>query len=416
MADKAKAAQLALVVTFFTHGVVATTYLPRIPEFIEQIDVGLTEWGLIIGLSAFGSVLPLLFTNRLVGRFGTRPIIQIGAVLLSVMMMSFAHTTSPIVFFLLNALFAFSMSLFNIALNAQSVMLQKQLKSVIIGKFHAAWSVGAAASAALSGLLAAFMPLWLHLFLVPAACIVIFLSASRYLLAPSEDGHEYERSGAKRIPFFKSPPMVWLLAAGFFAGVFPELVMMDWSAVFSQRELGLNATLGAIPYTVFTAAMIAGRLAINPLTKRYHLSQLSQLGGMFGAVAMLLGAVLGPLLAAQDRILGLVVTSVFWLIAGLGIAPMVPSFFSAAGHVPGMPTAQVLSRMSLVNTLVVMVAKIFMGALAEGYGLVFAYILPVFTFFVAGLLAATLVRQARRADALQNAFPPTGPITSLDSP
>jgi hypothetical protein len=308
------------------------------------------------------------------------------------------------------------MSLFNIALNAQSVMLQKQLKTVIIGKFHAAWSVGAASSAALSGILAAFMPLWLHLLLVPLACIVSFLWASRYLLAPSEDGHEKERSEAKRVPFFKSPPMVWLLAAGLFTGVFPELVMMDWSAVFSQRELGLNATLGAIPYTVFTAAMIVGRIAINPLTRRYHLSQLSQFGGMFGSVAMLLGAVLGPLVSQQDRILGLVVTSAFWLLAGLGVAPMVPSFFSAAGHVPGMPTAQVLSRMSLVNTLVVMVAKIAIGAMAQGFGLVIAYLLPVFTFFIAGLLAATLVRQARRADALQNAFPPTGPITALDTP
>jgi hypothetical protein len=93
---------------------------------------------------------------------------------------------------------------------------------------------------------------------------------------------------------------------------------------------------------------------------------------------------------------------------------MVPSFFGAAGHIAGLTTAQALSRMSLVNAMVVIVAKIFMGALAQGIGLVLAFIFPITMLFIAGLLSGRVARNSRRKEAVDNAFPLTGPITVVD--
>ncbi|MEY2676903.1 MAG: hypothetical protein RL510_923, partial [Actinomycetota bacterium] len=53
--------------------------LPRIPEILNQISVVFAEWGLIIGLSGVGSLLPLIFTNQLVLRFGTSIVIRLSA-------------------------------------------------------------------------------------------------------------------------------------------------------------------------------------------------------------------------------------------------------------------------------------------------------------------------------------------------
>ena len=64
---------------------------------------------------------------------------------------------------------------------------------------------------------------------------------------------------------------------------------------------------------------------------------------------MLAGLLIGPPIAAHEPVLALIVTSSFWAVAGLGVAPMVPSFMSAGGHVKGMNTAAVLSRMSLAE-------------------------------------------------------------------
>lgn len=412
--ERNKSAEFALVAAFFIQGFLAITYLPRIPEIIEQIGVSFATWGLIIGLAGIGSLIPLLITNRLVGRFGTRPIVRISSLMIVITTASLGFATNGWMYLAFHASMMFSMTFFNIAVNAQSVMLQKKMKKVILGKFHAAWSIGAASSAAVSGILASFASLQIHLVAVGIAALIAFEVSIRKMLRPTEDGHHEERQASKRVPFFKSPTQLWLLAFGFFAGVFPELVMMDWSAVFAKQVMLLTPTLGAIPFTVFTLAMIAGRLLIGRVTKKYHISDLSKWGGIIGAVTMLLGVLLAPLFVASNPILAMIVLSLFWAVSGFGLAPMVPSFFGAAGHVAGLTTAQALSRMSLVNALAVIIAKIFMGALAQGIGLVLAFIFPVTMMFIAGFLAGRVAKNSKRKEAVENAFPLTGPITVVD--
>jgi predicted MFS family arabinose efflux permease len=412
--DRLKSAQTALSVFFFTQGFVSITYIPRIPEIIEQIGVSFAAWGLIIGLSGIGSLLPLLVANRLIGRFGTRPIIHLSSIFIVVSIMSLAWAFNGWVFFVFQTIMMFSMSFFNIAINSQSVMLQKRVKQVIIGKFHAAWSIGAGASAALSGIMASFVSLQLHLFIVPAICLIVFQIYVRSMLAPAEDGHKEEKQASKKVPFFKSPNQLWLLALGLFTGVFMEMVMMDWSALFAKDVLLLSPTLGAVPYAAFMLAMITGRLLITRATKKYHISELSKWGGIYGSIMMALGLVLAPPLVTENPIIALIVLSVFWALGGLGLAPIVPSFFGAAGHVSGLTTSQALARMSLLNSLAVIGAKVAMGGLAEGVGLQIAFVLPIVLMFISGILSGRLAKQAKRKEAVENAFPITGSLTVID--
>ena len=48
-------------------------------------------------------------------------------------------------------------------------------------------------------------------------------------------------------------------------------------------------------------------------------------------------------IANFNTVLGLVVASLLWGLAGLGLAPASPAFFSAAGHIPGVSTAWAVS-------------------------------------------------------------------------
>ena len=293
-------------------------------------------------------------------------------------------------------------------------MLQKKVKKVIIGKLHASWSIGAASSAAVSGILASLISIQLHLVIVPLLALVAFEFSIRLMLSPEEDGHNEEKQASKKISFFRSPKQLWILAAGFFAGVFPEMIMMDWATVFAKQVMLLNPTLGAIPFASFMLAMIAGRLLISRATTKFHISELSQWGGIFGSIAMLLGVILAPPLVSQNQLLGLLVISILWGLSGFGLAPMVPSFFSAAGYVSGLTTAQALSRISLVNAIVLIVAKIAMGGLAQGVGLEIAFLFPVALMFIAGVIAGSVAKQAKRKEAMENAFPMTGPLAVVD--
>lgn len=410
---RSEQAQRSIVAVFFIQGFLMTTQIPRIPEIIKQIGVDFTAWGLIIGVAGLGGLLGLLFTNRFISRFGTKNISIIGCLGLAVTMASFGFIHDPVTFFIAQAANSFLGALFNIAVNSQTVALQKVLNRVIIGKFHAAWAIGATISASLSGLLSTFMPLWLHLLLVPAALILALGYFSRGMLTNAEDGHGQGKPKHKPVSFFKSPPQVWLLAAGLFTGVMCEVTMMDWSAVFSQDAVGLDLARAAIPYTAFSTAMIVGRLLINKLSKKWHLSSIAQISGFAAGFAILIAVVVGVPLASTDVTAGLLVVSIFFAIAGLGAAPLVPSFFSLAGSVKGLNTAQVLARMSLVNSVAILVVKILMGATTQSFGVSATYGFGIVSMFACGIIAGVLVKRSKR-NPPESAYPATGAMMIVE--
>ena len=403
--------EFALGVTFFFQAVAALTSLPRIPEFIAQLHVSFTIWGAVIGFSGIGSLLPLIFTNRLINRYGAKRVLRISSVAIPAIIMSLPWTNNPWVFFILYFFQSLSFSTFNIALNSQAVNFQRRVGKILLGRFHGLWSMGAAMSAAVSGVMASFVPLRLHMFVIPAICAVAFQVANRYLLKIGEDGHLRDGGPAAKLPWLKSPKRLWFLALGLFAGMWPELVMMDWSTVYSKTILLTNATTGTLPYTVFVIAMIAGRFSLRRLSRDRHTSTVSKWGGYVGSFAMA-GAFFGG--AAFMHIspsLALAVTVAFLAIAGFGISSMVPSFYSVAGEIKQLNTAATLSRMSLANALMVMFAKYLMGAIAQNVNLVAAMVFPVATFFIAGVISSVVVKRFSKS---QTAYPPTGPITTLD--
>jgi len=391
--SRAQAAQTALIIGFFTQAFVTITYIPRIPELIDQIHVTFATWGLIMGMAGLGSFLPLMFASRIISKFGTRPVIQVSSVLMCLAILTLPFTHSAWVFFVFQLALAFFGTFFNVALNAQSVMFQNKVGTIIIGRFHASWSIGAVASSAMGGLLATFAPLWLHIVIVTSVCAAVFTVATRFMMSPAEDGHAEEQQRSASLGFFKSPIMLWWLAGGLFAGVFGELSLVDWSAVFAKNQLGLNAALGAIPYTVFAAAMILGRLSITRLAKKYHISRLSNVSGIAGGIALLISAFAGPALAQINPIYGLVIVSFLWIFVGLGVAPMVPSYYTAAGYVQGLTTSQVLARISLIIQVSMLLAKVLMGATAQSLGLIIAFMLPGVSLIIAGLVAAKAARR-----------------------
>lgn len=407
--SRSRKAHNGLVGAFFIQGFLALSYIPRIPELIDQIHVTFATWGLILGLATLGGMLPLLMANHFINRFGTRPVVQLMFTLVSLTMAMYGFVNNGWMFFVLSFVQAFTMSFFNVAINSHSVVFQNRIGRIIIGRFHAAWSIGAATASIVSGALAAMIPLREYMILVTSIAAAGLLIASGMLLGPTEDGHDQEKKRAKSIGIFKTPRYVSLLSLGIFCGVFPELSMMDWSAVFAKNALHLNPSQVGLPYTIFAVSMIAARLSIGRLTRNRHLSTVASKAAIMGSVAMALAVFIGPIVAGVDPMLAVLVTGVFWVAAGLGTGPQVPSFFSATGSVPGMSTAQAMSRMSLFNSIIILGAKVVMGALAQGISVQVAFIFPIATYIVASVIASSVAKRDYKPEKVTG-FPMTSPI------
>jgi MFS family permease len=407
--SRSRKAHNGLVGAFFIQGFLSLSYIPRIPELIDQIHVTFATWGLILGLATLGGMLPLLIANHFINRFGTRPVLQVMFTLVSLTMATYGFVNNGWAFFALAFTQSFTMSFFNVALNSHSVVFQNRIGRIIIGRFHAAWSIGAASAASVSGALATVIPLREYMVLVAGVAAVGLFIASAMLLGPADDGHEQEKKRAKSVGILKTPRYVSLLAFGLFCGVFPELVMMDWSAVFAKNALHLNPSQVGLPYTIFAVSMIAARLSIGRLTRNRHLSRVASKAAIMASMAMALAVFVGPIVAGVNPLLAVGVTAIFWVLAGLGTGPQVPSFFSASGSVPGMSTAQAMSRMSLFNSIIILGAKVLMGALAQGISVQVAFIFPISTYLVASVIASSVAKKGYKPEKVTG-FPMTSPI------
>ena len=412
--ERAKASQNALILMFLFQGIITTTQIPRVPQLIEQIGVKFDQWGLITGFAALGSIVGLSRANRLIARFGAQLVSQISAFTVCSLLASYAFITNPLVFFGANILWALAMSCFNISINSQSVILQNAIKRVIIGRFHGTWAIGAMLSVAFAGFLTTVTSIQVHFVAIALLCLAAFIVSSQFILNKNESQAAERTKKPVRIPLFKTPAKVWLLSLGLFVSVSPELALIDWSAIFSRDAFGIaDSGLRSIPYTGFMIFMIVGRLSIGHLTKRWHISSIASVGGVIAFAGLGLSVLLAPAIAASATLGSVVAGTACWSLAGLGCSTLVPSFFSASGHVKGMDTATVMSRMSLAQTLIVIVAKIVIGAIAENAGIREAFIVPCLLVLSAALIARILANDARRNDIVADAFPITVPISVI---
>ncbi|MEN9753501.1 MAG: hypothetical protein RL670_1192, partial [Actinomycetota bacterium] len=302
----------ATAIISFLQGMTATALIPRVPELINQLGLNFVEWGTLLGFIALASLIPLIFTNQLVLRYGTRRVISIGGVVFAASIGFIPWCTSAWMFALISVIQTFAGSAFNIALQASTVIIQKKLKRTVIGRVHAAWSIGATSSAAISGALVAVMD-----FKLQFAVTAILISLSMYVMSTflfdrDSDGRMSDQKHVEKISWLKTPPYVWLLTLGLFTGVWCESVMIDWSAIFSEQILGITVTQAAIAYTCFSGSMIIGRLSIDRVTKYIHISQMSMFGAVAGLAGIIGGVLLGPILVAQNLVLGLIAVCFFW--------------------------------------------------------------------------------------------------------
>ena len=370
--------------------------IPRVPDIIHNLGISFAHWGVISAFGTVGSAMGLFLANRAVERFGVKHVAMAAFGIVGLGNASLGWWTDSTLYFIVNFVIAVSMSVFVIAVNSQTVVLQTLSGRVIIGRFHAAWSAGAASSAAISGALAVALPVGIHLTLFSAVGLAAFYMVVRNLLNREEGLIAEANSGEKAVGWRHMPKRVYLLGIGLAVGVFPEAAMWDWSSVYGRDALGFDPARASIPYAFFAVAMIVGRVLIDIIGRRFHISQQAAVGGTLSAIAMTVSVVFGPGLVAANETSGLLAVSALWALAGFGTASMTPSFLSSASIVSGMSAAAALTRMSVMQTTLIFVMKWLMGQTAESAGIQQAYAFPIATWLLAVVIAVIVVRLSRR--------------------
>jgi MFS family permease len=348
----------AVAAAFLIHSTVSGTWAPRLPAIKESLGLSDGE----LGTALVGLAVGLLAGTRLAGapvdRFGSRPVMRAGFPLLAATLLLPGLADSAVALFLALLVLGVASGALDVAMNAQGIEVERRLARPILSGLHGLWSVGLGIGAGMAALAAAaeLDPLG-HFAIVAALLALASLVFLRGLL-PVEHHLRDEEAGASPASVRWTLPLVMLGVIAFCSFV-GEGSASDWSAVYMTQELHTSPALGAVAFAAFAVTMAIARFAADPLRER------------LGNVTLVRG---GSLLAAAGLGLALVVHEpaagiAGFALLGLGLAPVVPIAFSAAGDLDPRATGRLVGRVATLGYVGSVAGPIMIGWLAEATSL-----------------------------------------------
>ena len=374
---------------FFANGALYTNWVPRIPAVRDALVLDVRTLGLTLLGMGLGALPGSLLAGRLVTRFGSRPVALGSATALGAALPLLGVAPSAVALAAVLVAIGVADAVMDVSMNAHGVLVQRLEGRSILNGLHGFWSLGAVGGG-LSGSAAAALgiPVAAHLALIAALLVGAVLIAARGLLRAVAD-----RGAVTSLP---APPgarpaarrplailgLLTLLAA------LIEDTPASWSAVYLVDEFGAGAGVAGLAFTAFAAAMTAGRFVADRATERFGAVAVTRAGALLAASGFTISLLLDQLIAGV----------VGFGLVGLGVAPLFPLAFSAAGHLPGVPAGAGIAVVSLIARVGFLLAPPAVGVLAGAVGLSNALLLVV-AAAVAIVAVAAGVRPAR-ADAL----------------
>jgi MFS family permease len=175
--------RIALTGFFAADGFIYASWAVRVPAVKQQTGASPSALGLaLLGMSA-GAVATMLISGALCRRFGSRQLTVAACVLLSLTLLLPPLAHSAVTLGLALLVFGAAYGCLNVAMNSVAVDLVARMRRPVMPGFHAAWSFGGLAGAALGGLLAPHLSPVRHLLLIAAAGLLLAAFCGRTLLA-----------------------------------------------------------------------------------------------------------------------------------------------------------------------------------------------------------------------------------------
>lgn len=373
------AARWAVSALFLANGLVVGGWAPKLPAMMARLEIGEAVAGLLVLALGLGSIGLMPVFGALVARRGSAHAVRLASVLFapSLIWMSLAPSVWAVAATVL--LFGGLIGGMDIAMNANAVAVERTRRRAIMSSCHGFWSLGGVAGAGVGGALIQTLGETGHAVAVTAAVAAILAWALPRVLDDAPEGRSVREP--LRLPRTPLPYLIGLMAL---ASMIPEGAILDWAAVYLQREMGAPLSLAGWGFAACAATMAAMRFLGDGIRRRLGAVRTLRISA---AVAMAGLALAGLAPSAGVAIGG-------FALAGVGIANMVPIAFSAAGNVPGLAQGIGLSVVTTMGYSGILLAPGSIGFLAERIG--FA---PIFLGLSLLLLVPLLLsRLARTAD------------------
>jgi MFS family permease len=382
---RVSAATNATYVAFIGSGFAFASWASRIPQVRDRLQLSSADLGLVLLAIAVGSLIALPLAGLIVARLGSRKTVAFMAVLLSVGLAGAAAGYLAGIVPLLIGLFllGFANGAWDVAMNVQGALVERELGRAIMPRFHAGFSIGTVAGALIGAAMVGLdIPVTVHLIVVAVAVVVVVPLAVRRFLPdlpePLEDGAPAP-AGTPGILTRWREPRTLLVGVVVLAFAFAEGAGNDWISVSLIDGYQASAVLGTLGFAVFLTAMTIGRWFGPGLLDRY--------GRVVVVRGLAVVAVVGLVLFIFSPWVGLAFAGA--LLWGLGASLGFPVGMSAAADDPSAAGPRV-SVVASIGYCAFLAGPPLIGFLGESITVLKALISVAVLLGVATLVATSL--------------------------
>jgi MFS family permease len=369
-------ARAGVAAVFGLNGFGYGSWVPRIAEIQDKLDLSAGQLGLALFMAAVGALLAMPLAGAAAHRHGSRAATAVTVVAYGLSLPGLA--LAPGAFWLGGALFfvGASAGALDVSMNAQGVTVEKHHWRPLMSSLHGMFSLGAMAGAGATGMLAAADVALLPHLLGVGVLVAAGLGACRPMLPAAVEG------GVAGPGFVRPSLAILLPGIVALAGLLSEGAMADWSAVYIRTSLAAGTTMAAAAFAAFSVTMAAGRFTGDRLVARLGGDRVVRAGGALAAAGLGLTLMIGhPLFAIAG-----------FALVGAGLSCVFPVVLSSAARAPNVASSAAIAAVCTIGYLGFLVGPPAIGGLAELFGLPAALGLVV-------LLCALIAALGSRAPA-----------------
>jgi len=345
----------AVAVQFLINGMIAASFIPRLPEIRDALGVDLATIGQILTVASLGGLLGSWLSGWVMPKFGTKNTMIFGTLAVIFTLPLVGFTSSVWSLLLVLGLIMMLDPLVDVAMNIQGSNISARRDAPVMNRLHGLWSIGSV----IGGLLAASMAalaVSLQWHLIGAACLMAIglwyvggglLTSDEAVIDPNKT---VKNKATKR----SIPISLWVYAALGATAIVPEMIGSDWAPFRAKDDLQLSAGVAGMAYVAFTVGMVAGRLSGDFIALKLGKEKLLNYAVITAAIGLATACLIDytPLVY-----IGLSV-------AGIGISVLFPALYDAAAQDSNNPGAA-LGAMTAGSRGVMLIAPVSIGFLAD---------------------------------------------------
>ncbi|QMW02692.1 MFS transporter [Spirosoma foliorum] len=363
-------ARRATQLIFLVCGLGMSSWAPMVPLAKDRLALNDASLGLLLLLLGGGAMLMMPISGWLVGRFGSRIVMACAALIMALVLPLLLLLPSVVPVAIALFVFGSSIGAVDVAMNAHGVQVQNLYGKPIMSSLHGLFSVGGLfGSLGLGFLIKLGLNPAYAIGSIAALMIIITLTQYKDLFPLPIERQAIARFSGDEKPAESNRQFSWLNSSVVFLGMMcfaiflAEGAILDWSAVFLRDIKQIEPAFAGAGYAAFSVAMAIMRLVGDKLVARLNSKTVVVGGSLIGAAGLSL-AVLCP------WVIGALIG---FTLMGLGVANVVPVFFSAAGRLPGIAPTVSISAITTMGYTGLLAGPALLGFIAQHFSLATAF-------------------------------------------